>query len=431
MKAPLKHLLKIMLLLGLSVFSVPLLSAEYNKDRVHSESKSGRVILFVFDNDFADETSAIRAIRAGLSDLNVVMEVRQEEGASQNMRSLSVKAQKLTEESGAIIAFRCQTVGQRLLHLYRPKEGGGVFETRAIESTSEESTTEMMAVIIRRTIIEAMAQSESPAEHTFARDADAPEIHGAGAVGVALIPQKKTKDGTSDAIVEENGATERLGGKEEESKIEERSSVDEREEKVTREQFKREAWVTVEQRDELETARKRFFLEAALGLKVQSTEHPTVVGGNFLVGTRLYGQLCLFAGYTWESPTEDTLEDSLKLVLTRHPLEVGLRYRIPIQRIRLGLSLALMMDIVTKDVQLSSPTFDVEDDDIYTEWSMVPMLKISYPFNEYLSAVAGLGFKIVMNEERFYVELEDKHKIIHDSWPIQLLIHLGLSFAPI
>ena len=251
--------------------------------------------------------------------------------------------------------------------------------SRPIDVTSRDGMTESLAVIVRSWVTAVLGvDSDASLVESSASPSEADSTK-------APPAEDDENQSDEDTVKEDDGQP---------SDEEERPGTD-----VTGRPDLFEMKVAIRQRGRLSMGTKRLLIEAAPAIRVQSSAHPAIFGGDFLAGVRAKAGLFVFAGITFYVRTEDEAS-GVELKINRYPVKLGSRYAFSLGRVALGPSLALEIETLVKEITLpESGEMAYGNRDSEIEISLVPMLFVTIPVWHLVRVVGAAGAKIPFNEK--------------------------------
>ncbi len=170
----------------------------------------------------------------------------------------------------------------------------------------------------------------------------------------------------------------------------------------------------------------RLFLRLGYNLGVRSGDDPVVNGFSLDLLIHLNRFFAATAGYTVFFPVEGRGVFATARVY-RHPFRLGLRGRIRVKRVRLGLSLSLVLDYTTQEVMNLAPDIDANNDMNDLTVGLLPMVDVVIPITGRLGIFFAAGAEFFFNSRRYTASLGPERELLVDTWPVQPGFMMGIQ----
>lgn len=382
--------------------AVLLLSSNLLADDTIAPARAAKLAILILYRDAVQNGQAtMSAIQAGVSDLDVDFRIVWQERSPFNKSTAAATARQMLDDSGALLVIWCDAIVPREVNLLLRGASGNEHQSRPIDVTAGDGTTETLAVILRSWVTAA-----------FAKDSDASPVEPSASWSEGGSTHLSPDDTSSKQKKPSEQIDENEPSEEDTAALPDISQLN----------------VSVSQRRPLSTGAKRLLVEVSPAIRIQSGDHLALFGGDFVMGVRAAGGLFMFAGITLYLPTRDEAS-GVTLEISRYPAKLGGRFAFSLGSIELGPSLALEIDTLVKTIEIEDPERVEEGNGApEVEISLVPMIFCAIPVWKRIRILVAAGGEILLNErELVLARIEGDPIAVHDPWPVQPTFYLGIS----
>ena len=169
----------------------------------------------------------------------------------------------------------------------------------------------------------------------------------------------------------------------------------------------------------------RLFMRLGYNIGVRSRDNPVVNGFGLDLLLHFNRFLAATAGYTVFFPVQGRGEFATARIY-RHPFRLGLRGGIAVKRVRLGLSLSLVLDYTTQEVMNLAQDVDASNDMNDLAVGLFPMVDMVVQITGRLGIFLAAGAEFFFNSRRYTASLGGERELLVDTWPIQPGFMLGI-----
>ncbi len=332
------------------------------------------VVMMVFDEQEEASREIVEAVGGQLSDLDVEFGSRvvgpRPPAAAANIRL----AGEVAADKSVIAVFWYASLEEQV-YLYLSGNDGSRILVRKMESAAQaRGRAEGLAIIVRSSIIAL--------------------LHG-GIIGIAVHESAQVETKTGKPAEDDQDYSEAV---QKEDSVTENSESDES---------------------------ARLFLRIGYNVGIRSRDDPFVNGFGLDLLLHFNRFLAVTAGYTAFFPVQGRGEFATAKVY-RHPFRIGLRGGIDVKRVRLGLSLSLVLDYTTQEVINLGPDIEASNDMDDLTVGLLPMMDVVIPITGRLGIFLAAGAEFSFNSRRYTASLGEDREILVDTWPVQPCFMVGI-----
>jgi hypothetical protein len=367
---------------ALTVLTAIIVSLAWTPNSAADEEVQRSVVMMIFEEQEEASREIVEAVGGHLSDLDVDFGSRiVGPRSSEEIANIQLAGEVAADKSVIAVFWYASLEDQ--VYLYLSGNDGNRILVRKLENAAQaRGRAEGLAIIVRSSII-ALLQG--------------------GIIGIAVHESAQMETGAGAS--QKNAPTPEKVGK----------SV----------QDGRDSDESVEEEGSGPADSLRLFMRLGYNVGIRSEDDPFVNGFGLDLLLHLNRFLALTAGYTVFFPVQGRGAFATAKVY-RHPFRFGLNGGIRVKRVRLGLSLALVLDYTTQEVTDLAPDIDANDDMNDLTVGLLPMLDVVIPITGRLGIFLAAGAEFFFNSRRYTASSGGEKELLVDTWPVQPCFMAGI-----